>query len=81
MKSKASSNVQLGLFVMIGLTFLIAALYLIGSNRNLFNKTFEVNATFYNVNGLMKGNNVRLIVPTSIPEKRTLLPFINPFTL
>ena len=59
MKSKASSNVQLGLFVMIGLTFLIAALYLIGSNRNLFNKTFEVNATFYNVNGLMKGNNVR----------------------
>lgn len=50
---------QLGLFVMIGLVFLITALYLIGSNRNLFNKTFEVSATFYNVDGLTKGNNVR----------------------
>lgn len=59
MKRNASTNVQLGLFVMIGLAFLIAALYLIGSNRNLFSKTFEVSATFYNVNGLMKGNNVR----------------------
>lgn len=59
MKSTTSGNVQLGLFVMIGLAFLIAALYLIGSNRNLFNQTFEVTATFYNVNGLTKGNNVR----------------------
>ncbi len=59
MKMTTTSNVQLGLFVMIGLVFLIAALYLIGSNRNLFDQTFEVNATFYNVNGLTKGNNVR----------------------
>lgn len=59
MKRTASSNIQLGLFVMIGLAFLITALYLIGSNRNLFDQTFEVKATFYNVNGLMKGNNVR----------------------
>ncbi len=59
MKMTTTSNVQLGLFVMIGLVFLVAALYLIGSNRNLFDQTFEVNATFYNVNGLTKGNNVR----------------------
>lgn len=59
MKNTRISNLQLGSFVVIGLLFLITALYLIGSNRNLFNKTFEVSATFYNVNGLTKGNNVR----------------------
>ncbi|MCE2895709.1 MAG: MlaD family protein [Flammeovirgaceae bacterium] len=59
MKNTTSSNVQLGIFVMIGLAFLLVTLYLIGSNQNLFDQTFEVKATFYNVNGLMKGNNVR----------------------
>ena len=59
MKNTTSSNVQLGIFVMIGLAFLLFTLYLIGSNQNLFDQTFEVKATFYNVNGLMKGNNVR----------------------
>jgi len=59
MKTTRVSNAQLGLFVMIGLVFLITALYLIGSNRNLFSKTFEISATFYNVDGLTKGNNVR----------------------
>ena len=59
MKRTASSNVQLGLFVTIGLAFLLAALYLIGNNHNLFDSTFEVHATFYSVSGLTKGNNVR----------------------
>jgi phospholipid/cholesterol/gamma-HCH transport system substrate-binding protein len=59
MKKTTTSTIQLGFFVMVGLVFLLAALYLIGKNRNLFDQTFEVNATFYNVNGLMKGNNVR----------------------
>jgi phospholipid/cholesterol/gamma-HCH transport system substrate-binding protein len=59
MKNATASNVQLGFFVMVGLIFLLAALYLIGKNRNLFDQTFEVNATFYNVSGLMRGNNVR----------------------
>lgn len=59
MKRNTISNIQLGVFVMVGTAFLVTALYYIGSNRSLFDKTFEVNATFYNVNGLMKGNNVR----------------------
>lgn len=59
MKRTTSSNVQLGLFVTIGLIFLLASLYLIGNNQNLFDSTFEVHATFYNVSGLTKGNNVR----------------------
>lgn len=59
MKNTTSSNVQLGMFVMIGFVLLLGTLYLIGSNQNLFDQTFEVKATFHNVNGLMKGNNVR----------------------
>ena len=59
MKNTASSNAQLGVFIIIGLAFLLIALYLIGSNQNLFDQTFEVHANFYNVNGLTKGNNVR----------------------
>lgn len=53
------SNVKLGLFVMVGLVFLIGTLYFIGNNQNLFDSTIKVHATFYNVNGLMAGNNVR----------------------
>lgn len=59
MRKETLSNVQLGLFVLAGTAFLVAALYLIGNNRDLFNKTFQIKATFYKVNGLMKGNSVR----------------------
>ena len=30
-----------------------------GSKQNLFGSTFSISANFYNVNGLMQGNNVR----------------------
>lgn len=52
-------NIRLGLFVLLGTLFFIYALYMIGSKRNLFGTTFRINAIFHNVNGLMKGNNVR----------------------
>lgn len=54
-----SKNTKLGLFVVIGTLLLIAALYFIGTKQNLFGNTFELMAKFRNVNGLMKGNNVR----------------------
>lgn len=44
---------------MAGTAFLIAVLYLIGAKRSLFSDTFKISAEFYNVNGLMSGNNVR----------------------
>ncbi len=53
------SNIQLGLFVVVGTVFMIVALYMIGNNRNLFRRTFSISATFYDVNGLMAGNNIR----------------------
>lgn len=59
MAREAGRNTRLGLFVLIGTTILIFALYLIGSKRNLFGSTIRINAQFYNVNGLMAGNAVR----------------------
>lgn len=52
-------NIRLGIFVVSGTVFLIAALYIIGNKQNLFGNTFRISAKFYNVSGLMAGNNVR----------------------
>jgi phospholipid/cholesterol/gamma-HCH transport system substrate-binding protein len=54
-----SKNIKVGIFVLIGTGLLIIALYLIGTKQNLFGSTFELQAKFKNVNGLMTGNNVR----------------------
>ncbi len=54
-----SKNTKLGLFVTIGTLLLIASLYFIGTKQNLFGNTFKIVAKFHDVNGLMKGNNVR----------------------
>ncbi len=59
MKRNTLSNVQLGFFVIAGTLFLIIGLYMIGNNRNLFDRTITIHATFVNVNGLMSGNSVR----------------------
>ncbi|MGS2764999.1 MlaD family protein [Sinomicrobium sp. M5D2P9] len=59
MTKTASEKVRLGVFVIAGSLFLLAAAYLIGNNQNLFRKSFTINTVFTNVNGLQKGNNVR----------------------
>lgn len=59
MSKENSRAIKLGLFVITGTLLMVLALYLIGSKRNLFSNTVTVNAIFYNVNGLMPGNNVR----------------------
>ena len=53
------NNAKLGLFVLAGLLFLIFSLYMIGRNRSLFGSTISLSVKFYNVNGLVAGNNVR----------------------
>ena len=45
--------------VSAGMGLLIAALYFIGSNQNLFGSTIKIKAHFKNVSGLTEGNNVR----------------------
>jgi phospholipid/cholesterol/gamma-HCH transport system substrate-binding protein len=56
---KKFDNIKLGTFVLAGAVFLVFSLYMIGRNQNLFGSTFTISASFYNVNGLMPGNNVR----------------------
>ncbi|MFN5325568.1 MAG: MlaD family protein [Bacteroidota bacterium] len=59
MNKNTPSNIRLGLFVSIGTLVLVVALYLIGSKQSLFSSTIRISSQFYNVNGLMQGNNVR----------------------
>lgn len=59
MEKEILKNIRLGVFVIVGAVLLIVALYVVGNKRNLFGKTFSISAKFYNVNGLMRGNNVR----------------------
>ena len=59
MKKTTNEKLKLGIFVIVGLLLFIGAIYLIGQRQNLFAKTFTISANFNNVNGLIKGNNVR----------------------
>lgn len=57
--SALSRNVRVGIMFLTGLFLLVGALYFIGDRQNLFGDTIELKAEFEEVNGLMKGNNVR----------------------
>lgn len=59
MDKQTTRNIQLGLFVLLGLGGIITLLYFIGSNQNLFGKNFTMEAYFRDVSGLRVGNNVR----------------------
>jgi phospholipid/cholesterol/gamma-HCH transport system substrate-binding protein len=58
--SSTSKQVRLGLFVVVGVGCLLAVLYLLGRQQNLFQSSLPVQADFRNVAGLLPGNNVRL---------------------
>ena len=59
MVNRGINNVKLGAFVLGGLIVLVLLLYMIGRNRNLFEPTYVLKASFKNVEGLVSGNNVR----------------------
>lgn len=52
-------NIRLGVFVLAGTLSLIIAMYFIGAKQSLFTNTFKLHVNFHNVDGLMRGNNVR----------------------
>lgn len=52
-------NFKLGIFVLLGFSSFFITLYFISSEQDLFASTFNVSARFYNVSGLVTGNNVR----------------------
>jgi phospholipid/cholesterol/gamma-HCH transport system substrate-binding protein len=61
MESKEyKQNLRLGIFVVAGLALFLTAVFYIGSERNVFSKTFTVSAVFKNVEGLTEGDNVWL---------------------
>ena len=61
MESKEyKQNIRLGIFVLTGIALFLTSIFYIGSERNVFNKTFAVSAVFKNVEGLTEGDNVWL---------------------
>lgn len=59
MSKKIKKNIILGIFTLLGLTFLIALLYTVGKNKNLLGSNYTLKAQFENVQGLRLGDNVR----------------------
>lgn len=58
--TELKQNIRLGIFVMTGIALFLISVFYIGSERNVFNKTFTVSAIFRNVEGLTEGDNVWL---------------------
>jgi phospholipid/cholesterol/gamma-HCH transport system substrate-binding protein len=58
--NEIQQNVKLGIFVLAGVVLFLSAVFLIGSENNIFSKTFTAHAIFKNVEGLKEGDNVWL---------------------
>ena len=59
-KKEIAQQIRLGAFVLAGLTLLLISVFFIGSENNIFSRTFTVSAVFRNVEGLKAGDNVWL---------------------
>lgn len=59
-KKEIAQQIKLGVFVLAGLTLFLIGVFFIGSENNLFSRTFTVPAVFRNVEGLKAGDNVWL---------------------
>ena len=59
MEKSTSQKIRLGLFVIIGLTLFVLAVYFIGEKQKMFGETSNLKTVFTNVSGLQLGNNVR----------------------
>ncbi|HEY3295347.1 MAG TPA: MlaD family protein [bacterium] len=59
MIKKATTHIKLGIFITIGFVLFAVAIYVVGMNQQLFNRTFHISGIFNDVSGLQAGNNVR----------------------
>lgn len=61
MKAKEiTQDIKLGIFVLLGIVLFLVAVFFVGSENNIFNKTFIAYSVFKNVEGLKHGDNVWL---------------------
>jgi phospholipid/cholesterol/gamma-HCH transport system substrate-binding protein len=58
-QNSPATTVRLGLFIVLGVGFLLVLLYLMGRQQSLFGPNMVVEADFRNVSGLLTGNSVR----------------------
>ena len=59
MERSQNFKVRLGIFIAIGLTIFVLAIFIIGKKKNLFNPVFTLTSRFHNVSGLQVGSMVR----------------------
>jgi phospholipid/cholesterol/gamma-HCH transport system substrate-binding protein len=57
---EVAQQIKLGAFVLAGLALFLISIFFIGSENNIFSRTFNVAAVFKNVEGLKEGDNVWL---------------------
>jgi len=60
MRTTTGQKLKIGIFTIVGILILFIAIFLIGSQKNMFSSTYKVYGVFKNVGGLQVGNNVRL---------------------
>lgn len=58
MAASQINNIKLGFFVFAGFVLLVAGLFYIGGNSNIFSNDAELKVRFKHTDGLQKGNNV-----------------------
>lgn len=59
-KKEIAQHIKLGAFVLAGVVLFLISVFFIGSENNIFSRTFTVSAVFKNVEGLKPGDNVWL---------------------
>src|SRR5258708_2818664 len=69
-----SREFRLGLFMVVTLSILATAVFLIGDRRDMFRTTYQVNTNFPSVGGLIEGSPVRVAGVREGTVKRIILP-------
>lgn len=59
MERSQNFKVRLGIFIAVGLTLFVLAIFIIGKQKNLFDPVFKLTTRFENVSGLQVGSSVR----------------------
>ena len=59
MEKSQNFKIRLGIFIAVGITLFVLAIFIIGKQKNLFDPVFTLSTKFSNVGGLQVGSTVR----------------------